>query len=64
MLSEVLGSVDFVIFVSMFVLKMSVVDFEDLIRNVFMCFDDDSDGVINLDELKEVLMIMGMRFIE
>lgn len=64
MLSEVPGSVDFATFVSMFASKMSAADPEDLIRNAFMCFDDDSDGVINLDELKEVLTTMGTRLTE
>lgn len=64
MFNEVIGSVDFVRFLFMFVFKMGVVDFEELIRNVFMCFDEDCDGFINLDEFKELLMMMGFRFME
>ncbi|KAK2569091.1 Myosin regulatory light polypeptide 9 [Acropora cervicornis] len=64
MLSEVPGNVDFARFVSMFASKMGAADPEDLIRNAFTCFDDDCDGVINLDEFKEMLMTTGSRLTE
>lgn len=48
----------------MFVFKMGFVDFEDLIWNVFICFDEDCDGVLNFDDFKEFLMMMGLRLIE
>ena len=64
MLSEVMGSVDFPKFLSMFASKMGAADPEDLIRNAFTCFDEDCDGFINLDEFKELLMTMGLRLTE
>lgn len=64
MLNEVPGNVDFARFVSMFASKMGAADPEDLIRNAFTCFDDDCDGVINLEEFKEMLMTMGLRLTE
>ena len=64
MLSEVIGSVDFARFLSMFASKMETADPEELIRNAFTCFDEDCDGFINLDEFKELLMTMGLRLTE
>ena len=64
MLNEVPGNVDFARFLSMFASKMGTADPEDLIRNAFTCFDEDCDGVINLDEFKQLLMTMGLRLTE
>lgn len=64
MLNEVPGDVDFARFSSMFASKMGTADPEDLIRNAFTCFDEDCDGVISLDEFKELLMTMGSRLTE
>lgn len=64
MLNEVMGSVDVAGFLSMFACKMGAADPEDLIRNAFTCFDEDCDGLINLEEFKELLMTMGTRLTE
>ena len=64
MLSEAHGCVDFARFLSMFSSKMGTVDTEELIRNAFTCFDEDCDGMINLEEFKEMLMTMGLRLTE
>ncbi|CAH3044675.1 unnamed protein product [Porites lobata] len=64
MLNEVPGSVDFARFSSMFASRMGTADPEDLILNAFRCFDEDCDGVIDLDEFKESLMTTGLRLTE
>lgn len=64
MLNEIPGNVDFAKFLSMFASKMGTADPEDLIRSAFTCLDEDCDGVINLDEFKELLMTMGLRLTE
>ena len=64
MLNEIPGNVVFAKFLSMFASKMGTADPEDLIRSAFTCFDEDCDGVINLDEFKELLMTMGLRLTE
>ena len=37
-------------------------DPEDVIKNAFGCFDDDNNGVIHEDRLRELLTTMGERF--
>lgn len=64
MLNEVPGSVDFARFSSMFASRMGTADPADLILNAFRCFDEDCDGVIDLDEFKESLMTTGLRLTE
>lgn len=64
MLNEVPGNVDFARFSSMFASRMGTADPEDLILNAFRCFDEDCDGVIDLDEFKESLMTTGLRLAE
>ena len=37
-------------------------DPEDVIKNAFGCFDDEGDGHIHEDKLRELLTTMGDRF--
>ena len=62
MLEEAKGDVDFSRFLSLFASMMvGTGDSHELVRNAFTCFDEDRDGVINLDDLRELLTTMGVR---
>lgn len=56
------GPINFTIFLTMFGEKLMGTDPEDVIKNAFQCFDDNGDGKINEDYLRELLTTMGDRF--
>lgn len=64
MIKMLFGFINFIMFLILFGEKLNGIDFEDVIRNVFVCFDDEGIGKVYEDVLKEVLIIMGDRFIE
>lgn len=56
------GPINFTMFLTMFGEKLMGTDPEDVIKNAFQCFDDNGDGNINEDYLRELLTTMGDRF--
>jgi myosin regulatory light chain 12 len=56
------GPINFTMFLTMFGEKLMGTDPEDVIKNAFQCFDDNGDGKINDDYLRELLTTMGDRF--
>lgn len=44
MMNCVLGLINFIMFLIMFGEKLNGIDFEDVIKNVFVCFDEDVLG--------------------
>jgi len=64
MMNEAQGAINFTMFLTMFGVKLNGTDPEEVIRNAFACFDEDSTGKINEDRLRELLITMGDRFTE
>lgn len=64
MINEAPGAINFTMFLTLFGVKLNGTDPEDVIRNAFGCFDEDSTGRINEDRLRELLTTMGDRFTE
>jgi Ca2+-binding EF-hand superfamily protein len=62
MMGEAPGPINFTMFLTMFGEKLNGTDPEDVIRNAFACFDEDSKGYINEERLRELLTSMGDRF--
>lgn len=56
------GPINFTMFLTMFGEKLMGTDPEDVIKNAFQCFDDNGDGKINEEYLRELLTTMGDRF--
>lgn len=56
------GPINFTMFLTMFGEKLMGTDPEDVIKNAFQCFDDNGDGKINDEYLRELLTTMGDRF--
>lgn len=55
-------SVNFVMFLTMFGTRMQGTDPEEVIKNAFVCLDDDISGQIDMDFLREALTSMGNKF--
>lgn len=64
MVGEAAGPINFTMFLTMFGEKLNGTDPEEVIRNAFMCFDEESKGKIHEDKLRELMMTMGDRFTE
>eukprot|EP00745_Piridium_sociabile_P043090 TRINITY_DN87547_c0_g1_i1.p1 TRINITY_DN87547_c0_g1~~TRINITY_DN87547_c0_g1_i1.p1 ORF type:complete len:172 (-),score=57.59 TRINITY_DN87547_c0_g1_i1:943-1458(-) len=62
MMNAAPGPVNFTMFLTMFGDKLNGTDPEDVIKNAFACFDEDSKGFIQEDRLRELLTTMGDRF--
>jgi len=58
------GPINFTMFLTMFGDKLNGTDPEDVIKNAFACFDEDNNGVIHEERLRELLTTMGDRFTE
>ncbi|GFS11652.1 myosin regulatory light chain [Elysia marginata] len=56
------GPINFTMFLTMFGDRLNGTDPEDVIRNAFACFDEDGNGVIHEERLRELLTSMGDRF--
>jgi len=56
---EGIEKINWIMFLTMFAEKMDGTDPEEVIRNAFGCFDPDSKGIIDEDQLKEILTTMG-----
>lgn len=58
------GPINFTMFLTLFGEKLNGTDPEDVIVNAFACFDEDGNGKVHEDILKEALTSMGDRFTE
>lgn len=64
MMNEAPGPINFTMFLTLFGERLNGTDPEDVIKNAFGCFDEDSTGSIQEDKLRELLTTMGDRFTE
>merc|ERR1712001_574025 len=62
MMNEAPGAINFTMFLTLFGEKLQGTDPEDVIKNAFGCFDEENNGVIHEDRLRELLTTMGDRF--
>lgn len=62
MMNEAPGPINFTMFLTLFGERLQGTDPEDVIKNAFGCFDEDNNGHINEDRLRELLTTMGDRF--
>lgn len=62
MMNEAPGPINFTMFLTLFGERLQGTDPEDVIKNAFGCFDEDNNGYINEDRLRELLTTMGDRF--
>lgn len=56
------GPINFTMFLTLFGEKLNGTDPEDVIVNAFACFDEDGNGKVHEELLKEALTSMGDRF--
>lgn len=63
-MSEVLGFIDFIIYFFVISKKLKSLDFEDIIRNVFVCYDEEVVGIIQEEYLRDLLSIINDEFID
>jgi len=64
MMNEAPGPINFTMFLTLFGERLNGTDPQEVIRNAFGCFDEDTTGMIHEDKLRELLMTMGDRFTE
>merc|ERR1711953_734046 len=64
MLAEAPGTINFTMFLTLFGEKMSGTDADTVINNSFACFDDNGDGTLTNDALRELMLTMGDRLTE
>jgi len=62
MVNEASGPINFTMFLTMFGEKLNGTDPEDVIKNAFQCFDEETTGQIHEDTLRDLLCTMGDRF--
>jgi len=62
MMMEAPGPINFTMFLTLFGERLQGTDPEDVIKNAFGCFDEDNNGHISEDRLRELLTTMGDRF--
>ena len=62
MMNEAPGAINFTMFLTLFGEKLQGTDPEDVIKNAFGCFDEENNGGIHEDHLRELLTTMGDRF--
>jgi len=62
MMNEAPGPLNFTMFLTLFGERLQGTDPEDVIKNAFGCFDEDNNGIINEERLRELLTSMGDRF--
>lgn len=62
MVKEAHGPINFTMFLTLFGEKLNGTDPEEVIRNAFACFDEESTGKINEDYLRSLLTSMGDRY--
>ncbi|XP_006884830.1 PREDICTED: myosin regulatory light chain 12B-like [Elephantulus edwardii] len=59
MMNEAPGPINLTMFPTMFRKKLNGTDPEEVIRNIFFCFDEEATGTIQEDYLRELLTTMG-----
>merc|ERR1712086_987046 len=64
MMNEAPGAINFTMFLTLFGERLQGTDPEDVIKNAFGCFDEENQGAIHEDRLRELLTTMGDRFTE
>lgn len=62
MINEAPGQINFTMFLTLFGEKLTGTDPEEVIRNAFVCFDEDNTGYIPEERLRELLTTMGDRY--
>lgn len=62
MMNEAPGPINFTMFLTLFGERLQGTDPEDVIKNAFGCFDEDNNGLLSEDRLRELLTTMGDRF--
>jgi len=62
MVNDVSDPMDFPMFLTFFGERLRGMDPEDVIKNAFSCFDENDQGHIRVDWLRELLVTMGDRF--
>ncbi|XP_071551713.1 myosin regulatory light chain sqh isoform X1 [Panulirus ornatus] len=62
MMNEAPGPINFTMFLTLFGDRLQGTDPEDVIKNAFGCFDENNQGYINEEYLRELLVSMGDRF--
>ena len=62
MMNEAPGPINFTMFLTLFGERLQGTDPEEVIKNAFGCFDEENDGVVNEEKLRELLTTMGDRF--
>ena len=62
MMNEAPGAINFTMFLTLFGERLQGTDPEDVIKNAFGCFDEENNGVLHEDRLRELLTTMGDRF--
>ena len=63
MVNEASGPINFTMFLTMFGEKLNGTDPEDVIKNAFQCFDEETTGTIHEDTLRDLLCTMGDRYV-
>eukprot|EP00039_Didymoeca_costata_P018380 m.333215 g.333215 ORF g.333215 m.333215 type:complete len:174 (-) comp17099_c0_seq1:756-1277(-) len=56
---EGIQKINWIMFLTMFADKMEGTDPEEVIRNAFACFDPENKGIIEEEQLKQILTTMG-----
>jgi len=64
MMNEAPGPINFTMFLTLFGERLQGTDPEDVIKNAFACFDEENNGQISEERLRELLMTIGDRFTE
>jgi len=62
MMNDAPGPINFTMFLTLFGERLQGTDPEDVIKNAFGCFDENNEGIINEERLRELLVTMGDRF--
>lgn len=62
MINDAPSPIDFPVFLALFAERLHGTDPEDVIKNAFSCFDEDKQGFIDEQQLREFLVTMGDKF--
>ena len=60
--TEPCGQVNFTMFLTLFGVKMTGTDSEDVLRNAFSIFDEQGNGLISEDKLRDLITTIGDRY--
>ncbi|UYV76874.1 MYL9 [Cordylochernes scorpioides] len=59
MISDAQGQINFTMFLTLFAERLQGTDPEDVIKNAFLCFDEENTGLLHEERLRELLTTMG-----